>query len=332
MTYFFHPQTALKQYPHLEFVEFFEHTVEKGLWQLSPSVHIQYCYVAHPSPKGCIVLFPGRAEALVKYAELIFELYQNGYTVFGIDHRGQGGSSRFLQNRHIGFVDNFDNYVSDAKNCMDKVLMPLLANSYPNTSTQLPRYLLCHSMGAAIGAAFLSAHPEVFVKAAFSSPMFGIKAPLPELLVKWIVKIMIVSRRILGFPIRYFWGQGDYQAYPFHTNRLTNSEARYDIFRQVMAQYQTTQLGGISFEWLYQAILAMQKVRASLSTILIPVLVLQAEQEKIVDNQRMSQAIKSIANVEFHLIEKAQHEILFENDLAKHTALTLILDFFAQAQ
>lgn len=326
MTYILHTEAELQAYPNVDFVDFYEQQVIRGHWQLSPSISLHYCYAKHENAKACIVVFPGRAEAIVKYAELIHDLYNNGYSVFAIDHRGQGASSRMLNNRHMGYVEHFGDYVEDAKVCIDKVLFPLLQQD--DKAVSMPLHLLCHSMGGAIGALFIAAYPNMFKKVVYSAPMWGIHAPVPEFVVNGIVKTVSAWRRLMGYSIHYFWGQIDYQAFPFSTNRLTNSEARYDVFRQVMAKYPENQLGGISFEWLKQAIQGMQEVRRLAPTHTLSSLILQAEQEQIISNKRLQATAALMPNAQTVLIEKAQHEILFEQDAARERAMHKILDFY----
>ena len=337
MNYYFHPESALQQYPKVDYEDFVAQHAIDGYWQHDPNVSTYYKFLPCENSSSCIVIFPGRAEAIVKYHELLYELHQNGHSVFIIDHRGQGGSSRMLKNKHIGYVGNFDDYVEDAKRCIDKVLMPLLEsdNKQPGQfasadAKQMQLSLLCHSMGGAIGTLFVQRYPHIFTKVALSAPMFGIHMPLPEYCVKVIVKASLVVQKLFAKPISYFWGQGDYQPYPFITNRLTHSEARYKVFRAVMSANPNTQLGGISFNWLLQAIIAMQKLRKQIGIINIPVLVFSAEDEKIVDNRMLLKTAKKLSNVQVVRVANAQHEILFEQDSAKHFALTRILDFFAR--
>ena len=326
MTYYFHSQHDVFEPKDPAYLRFLDSSLEYGHWICSPSVTLHYCIALHEAPKGCIVIFPGRAEAIVKYEELLFELFQNGYSVFALDHRGQGGSSRALANPHMGYIESFDDYITDATACIENVLIPQLHKQALDSDL----YLLCHSMGSAIGVHFLQANATLFKKVCFSAPMLGINLPLPEVLVKAIAKSAGTVYRLLGKTPRYFWGQGDYKPYPFITNQLTNSEIRYASFRKTMAQSPEAQLGGITFTWLTAAINAMQSARIIAKHLMMPVLVLQAEEEQIVDNKKMSKTVESMPQARCVVIPKAKHEILFEKDPAKHQALSTILDFFAK--
>lgn len=135
------------------------------------------------------------------------------------------------------------------------------------------------------------------------------------------------TRDILGLDNGYVWGQSDYQAYPFEQNRLTNCKVRYRVFREMMADYPHNQLGGISFMWLLQAIYAMRALRAQAANIVLPTLVFQAEQEHIVDNQKVTQFVKSLPAATFVTVAKAQHELLFEKDEVRESVVRQIFDF-----
>ena len=326
MTYYFHSQNDVLEPKDPAYLRFLDSSLAYGHWMCSPSVTIHYCIALHDSPKGCIVIFPGRAEAIVKYEELLFELFNNGYSVFALDHRGQGGSSRGLANPHMGYIESFDDYTSDAIACIENVLLPQLQKQ----AFESDLYLLCHSMGSAIGVHFLQANSTLFKKVCFSAPMLGINLPLPEVVVKAIAKSADKIYRLFGKAPSYFWGQSDYQPYPFITNQLTNSEIRYANFRKTMAHNPKAQLGGITFPWLIAAINAMQSARSIAKQLMIPVLVLQAEEEQIVDNKTMSKTVDLMPQAKCVVIPKAKHEILFEQDPAKHQALSAILDFFAK--
>ncbi len=324
MTHYISKQSDVDLYPNNEHYQFFDDQVEKGVWKQAKGIDLFYAFAFNPQAKACVVISVGRAEAVTKYAEFIYELYQNNYTVFIFDHQGQGGSSRALQNRQIGYVANFTDYVDDLDDLLQKVLAPLLNQ---HQQQNLPKYLIGHSMGGAIGTLYVQRYPKVFHKLVLSSPMFGIATPLPEWIIQIIVAWAVKLRKFFGVSAGYVWGQGDYQAYPFAGNRLTNSEIRYRVFREVMANYPDDQLGGISFDWLLQAIIAMQELRAQAKNILLPCLILQAQREQVVDNKLMHQVAQIIPDCEFVKVANAQHEILFEEDPARTFAMTKILDF-----
>jgi lysophospholipase len=306
---------------------FFQSKVTTGLWRQAAGVDLSYGFVINANARKCIVISQGRSESLVKYAEFMYELYQNGYTVFMLDHQGQGQSSRLLANRHVGYVKSFDDYVEDLHKVIEKVLNPVLVK---NNQGDLQKVLLCHSMGGAIGTLFVQAYPFVFSQLVMTAPMLGILSPVGESQTQFVLRAVLKFRGMFGLPDKYFWGQGNYEAHPFDENVLTNSKVRYRVFREMMENYPQNQLGGISLCWLLQSIYGMRKARANAPSILLPTLVFKAEQEQIVDNHKIEQFVKELPQATLISVPNAQHELLFEQDKVRAPVITTILDFFAQ--
>lgn len=298
-----------------EIQPFWLNNVKQGKFTGKGEIEIVYAHVVHPEAIGCIVISSGRIESLVKYKEVIYDLYQNGYSVFIHDHRGQGLSGRMLENPQIGYVENFDDYVSDFKNFIDLVVR--------KDSQNKPK-LLCHSMGGAIGALTVLRYPEVFEQVVFSAPMFGIRPSLPN----WFAKSLLSLHCAINSRDAYFFGQKDYDSHPFSSNELTHSEIRYQIFRQ---EYQITpqvKLGGVSGHWLKMAALAMDEIEQNAHCFPIPALVIQAGADQVVDNKRQSRVANKMANTNLKVIDGSKHELLEELDKYRSPFLTTALDFF----
>lgn len=329
MSNFISQESDSSDYPNNDFMAFFEEKVSTGIWQQASGVESFYGFVGHEKATQCVVISTGRSESVIKYAEFIHELYQNGYSIFIADHQGQGLSSRLLTNPQIGFVNTFDDYVEDLKSLIDKVLNPLLQE---RKQALLPKSLFCHSMGGAIGTLYVQKYPMAFSKLILSSPMLGVLAPIPESVMKVIVEAVVKFRILCKFPPGYFWGQSDYQADPFDKNLLTNSEVRYKVFIEMMASYPQNQLGGISFEWLLQAIIAMRLARRGAHTIVLPTLVFQSEQEQIVDNDKINHFTEDLPHGELVIVPNAKHELLFEKDEPRTLVLTKILGFLSDSE
>ena len=307
---------------------FWQNSVQHGILaaleqtEQGKKLNIAYAYVLHPQALGSVVISSGRIESLIKYKELVYDLYENGYSVFIHDHRGQGLSGRMLDNPQIGYVENFSDYVSDFKTFMDKVVT--------QKSQHKPK-LLCHSMGGAIGALTILHYPEMFEKVAFSAPMFGIRPALPD----WFAKLLLNLHVAFNKPAAYFFGQEDYDNQPFVANELTHSEVRYQIFRQEYQLSPQLQLGGVSGQWLKMAALAMNYIEQNMHRFPIPALVIQAGSDKIVDNKRQSRVVAKMAlskgsHSKLLIIEGSKHELLEEQDEFRVPCITAILDFFKE--
>lgn len=305
-------------YPQL-IQPFWQNLVTQGHFTGVANITIAYAFVKHPNAIGSIVISSGRIESFIKYKEVVYDLHQNGYSVFIHDHRGQGLSGRMTTNLHMGYVKDFSDYVADFKIFIDQVVLP--------NSQSKPR-LLCHSMGCAIGAKLVLTYPTLFSRAAFSAPMFGIRPALPA----WFARFLLKCHFLFNRQIAYFAGQLDYVNQPFKGNDLTHSRVRYDIFRQEYEEQPQIQLGGVTGEWLKAATVAMDEVERLASQISIPVLVMQAASDKVVDNKRQRKVLESIPDKTFLVIKGAKHELLAEQDCYRQTCLSAVLKFFTVSE
>jgi lysophospholipase len=294
---------------------FWDSSVTQGKFAGVGDVAIVYAYAVHPEALGSVVISSGRIESLIKYKEVVYDLYQNGYSVFIHDHRGQGLSGRMLDNPQIGYVQDFAEYVADLKQFIDDVV---------TKKTQFKPQLLCHSMGSTIGALTVLRYPEMFQKVAFSAPMFGIRPPLPN----WFAKLLLSLHGAVNTKNAYFFGQENYDNQSFATNELTHSEIRYQIFRQEYQIAPQVQLGGVSGHWLKVAAQAMDEIEQNVHDFPIPALVIQAGADQIVDNKRQSRVVAKMAHSKLIVIDGSKHELLEEQDKFRVPCLTSVLDFF----
>jgi len=137
--------------------------IYKALWFSSVAlpVDIAYVKVEGTGTRGAVFVSPGNTEPLEKYAETIFNLVEQGYApVYGIDHRGQGRSSRLIkdgtrsgdhyytrENTYKSHVEDRGDFVADFRQFVNANIAGLPAGK--------PRYILCHSMGCAVTFLYL---------------------------------------------------------------------------------------------------------------------------------------------------------------------------------
>lgn len=285
-------------------------------------------FTLHPAG-DCLVVAPGRAESYIKYQELAFELSQQGYNIFIIDHRGQGLSQRMIKNKHKGYVTTFDDYAQDLATFIKLQVMPYCAND----SKPL---LLAHSMGGAIAVRTIQLYPELIKAAVLSSPMFAINSGgLPMWLAKGIISSGVFINELVAQQPWYFIGQGNYQAKAFIDNPLTHSKTRYQRFINDYQQQPKAQLGGVTYQWLAQAIKVNKDIFSQLEKIKTPLLILQAGGDSIVDNQAqnnfciaLAQRDKSLCSAgKPLLIADAYHELFFEQNQYRQPALEATLNW-----
>lgn len=281
------------------------------------SISIYYKVFKQDKPeKGAILISTGRTESALKYKEIIYDLYRNGYSVYIHDHRGQGMSGRMAKDPEIGHIDVFQNYISDMKFFYTKVLVP---NNHKSV------YLLAHSMGGAIGITYLEQFTRDFKAAAFSSPMLGlsyIQCSVGKALDNDEPKYALTQKGFIE------------SAETFEANTLTNSEIRFSIFRQAYTNEPKVRLGGVSLHWLNESCNQFYTIFNNIKSIKTPSIVFSSEEEEIVGTDAHQNFVKKAQQynlpIEGYFVEKAKHELLIEKDEVRLNVLTKILDFYRE--
>jgi lysophospholipase len=261
-------------------------------------------HVPEGGGRGTVVLLPGRAEFIEKYAETLEELAVDGYAVAILDWRGQGGSDRLLDQRHRGHIVQVEDYLAD----LAALLVRLGELQLPS-----PFVMLAHSLGGHVGLRYLHDHPGAFAGAVMTAPMFGIRLqPTPAPLARAICAAAVA----LGAATRYAPGQRDFDParLVFARNRLTSCPDHHaGLIRQLTATPELA-LGGVTYGWLGAALrsIALTRRRGYLETIRTPVLVCQAGSERIVSNAAQLAVVRRLPRGRLLRFADARHELLQE--------------------
>lgn len=265
-----------------------------------------------------IMISSGRTEAAIKYKELIFDLYNNGYSVYIHDHRGQGLSARMLDDPDMGYVREFQHYIDDMRQFYLEQVEPSGHSSV---------YLIAHSMGGAIGMTYLEQFPKDFRAASFSSPMLD----LPN-------GACGGARFLIGKKIKYALGQGPVKEPPtaFKKNKLTGSRVRYDRMNEALANVPEARLGGVTYQWVTASCDQFEYMEKHLDQVQTPFLIFSAKNEQIVREKAHEKFIDLGQELgkecQGYLIHDAQHELLVEKDLQRMQMINQTLSFFKSKQ
>ena len=279
---------------------------------------IAYKVFKVPEEKGIIVISSGRTEGMVKYPELIYDLTRNGYSVYILDHRGQGYSQRLLEDSKKGYVNNFFHYVDDLKFFVD--------NYVPKGKK---RILLAHSMGGAIASLYVERYPDDFNALILSSPMHEPFMLTPKMS-PYLCKRMLKKEKNLQ---AYMIGTQDHDILKttFQENDLTHSKVRFEIMKAAYAKEPETIVGGPTRKWLKEACRWSEISVMDAGNITIPVLLLQAQNDTAVTPKAQEKFCKNVAkNCKGVLIEGAYHELFIEEDSIRQKALSAILGFITR--
>ena len=299
----------------------FYKTGKAGEFKGVGGVPIRYRMFVAEHEKGALVIVNGFTETYVKFAEVIYDLSREGYSIYILDHRGQGFSGRMRKNPRMGYVRHFSEYVTDLKTFVDTVV-----NAQPHTR----RFVLSHSMGGAITALYLAKYPKDFDAAAFSAPMHQINtSPYPE----WMARFIANMSCGIGLGGNFAPGQGNHGLDgTFAVNRLTHSEVRYNKAVAVTKAFPEVGMGGASNRWVQQSLRATTAVYKNSPKIQIPVLLLQASEDKLVKLPGQNEFCKRAQHCVKIPFPGAFHELLQETDAIRDRVVEAVIAFFASNQ
>lgn len=308
-------EEQLKDEKHIEAIEDFYKKGKEGYFAGKANIQIYFKLFKQPDLESpAILISSGRTEAAIKYKELIFDLYNNGYSVYIHDHRGQGLSGRMTKDPDMGYIDTFQFYIDDMKYFYDNMF---------DKSNHEKKYLLAHSMGGAIGMTYLEQNPNDFDAAAFSSPMLG-----------FVSSTCKATKLLTGQKPKYALGQSKYHddKLAFKKNRLTGSEIRYDRMNVAFATDTKARLGGATYQWVYKSCEQFNYIHDNINNIHTPFILFSAQKEKIVNTKAhqifIDEAKQLGKTCEAFLVEDAQHELFIEKDVQRIETINQIFRYF----
>jgi lysophospholipase len=280
-------------------------------------VRINYYFKLSDHPKKTVVILPGRTEPARKYAELLYDLKNEEVNFFVMDHQGQGESDHLLVDSQKGFVEKFQFYIDDFALFMNSIVQPQTRDT--------DHYFLSHSMGGAVGSAYMADHPEVFSKAVLSSPMLGINTfPLPNKLMRMLTEKLINSGRAQTYaPMTSPYNPGA----PFWINPNTGSRTRFTKTRDLFLEKPESILGGPTVQWLHESMMATKLIRHRSSEIKARILLLRGGRDIVVRTSLDKNFCSEAQNCQIYYYPRAKHEIFFERDSVRDLAVKSTQNF-----
>ncbi len=255
------------------------------------------------TPSAIFLILHGRSEFIEKYRTIAQTLQDKGFWIVSPDWRGQGLSSRELENRHKGHIDRFEDYVNDLEALFTDIILP----------KDLPVYILSHSMGGHIALRFMAQHPEKIKKAVLASPMIDIALPS---IIKPISRFISKQLSKTGFARAYTIGSTGYSAEKaaFEGNNLTHDPEKYWILHNEIHQNPELALGGVTWGWLNAAFESIQQLEKEtvIQKIVTPILMASAQKDVIVSPNAQRKLSRKLPDCTFLPVDGAFHELLFE--------------------
>ena len=260
----------------------------------------------HPpgTPRGSVVVSPGRTEPIEKYFEVTGELLARGFVVLVHDWRGQGLSHRLLADRRLGHATGYADFLADYR-----VLLDVFARRLPK-----PWIALGHSMGGCLTLLALAEGEARFSGAMLSAPMLGLRTgAVPRPVARSLAAILPG----LGQGGAAIAGRETSPAQvAFESNILTHDRARYQRNEAQVAACPDLALGGPTWGWLNFAFSAIGVLERGEGTarIIIPLTVVAAGDDRLVDNAGLRRITARVRGARYVEIAGAYHEILQETD------------------
>ena len=272
-------------------------------------------------PNAVVVCLPGLSEYAEKYYEVAHDLLDQNLAFWILDWQGQGQSDRPLSNRQKRHSSGFNHDVDD----LHYFLMEYVkhASVHPDVG-RIPLVMLAHSMGGNIGMRYLIDHPDMFACAAFSAPMFGIRAarifPLSIAVgISSVLKTLFNRSYVFGGKD---WGPEERET-PSH-NLFSGDPVRAAIHNAWCKSDPDLQVGNVTFGWLNEALKSCSRLQKDIrkKPVQIPCLIGIAENEQLVDNKAIRKVAGILPHVEILELKESRHEILMEQDHIRDKFMT----------
>ncbi len=201
--------------------------------------------------KAVLLVVHGLAEHSGRYMNVVNHFIPLGYAVYGIDHVGHGKS----EGTRV-YVERFRDYTDTLKLYFDMVRA-----WHPDK----PIFLVGHSMGGLIGAAYLLEHQEELAGAVLSGPLIkaaGEVSPAAALIGK-LLSTLMPKAGLLGL--------------------AAEGVSRDPAVVQAYVNDPLVYRGKATARLVIELIAAAQRVASEAAKITLPLLIVQGSEDKLVD-------------------------------------------------
>lgn len=283
------PENPAPEFAEIFYFEDADHNKMRGMFARAAS---QY-----GTPRGTVIISPGRTECVEKYFEVARDLQKRGFCVVAFDWPGQGLSYRLLPDRLAGHIYHFDTFVAALRHGLNAIEHKLFG----------PRVVLGHSMGGAIVLEALRQQVLDVEAAAFSSPMWGLKiAKILHPLAPLMCKIGFAKKIVYAHKLDD----------EFEGNILSNNQERWRIAPELVKVDSNLALGAVTWGWVNASLKVAKGFTLPnvLDHLDMPILVASAQNEELVDNKSHTFLAKRMKSAHHIEVSGAKHEILMEND------------------
>jgi acylglycerol lipase len=225
---------------------------QEGYLKSNRATNVYYQYwLPEDKPKAILMVAHGLAEHSSRYMNLVNHFVPLGYGVYGIDHIGHGKS----EGKRV-YVEQFQDFTKTLKIYFDSI-----REKQPET----PIFLIGHSMGGLIGAAYLLEHQDDLSGAVLSGPAIKIPENISQIAIL-AGKIFSVLMPRLGVAPLVFKG-------------ISRDPAVVDAYINDPLVY----TGKITARLAAELIKTMRHVTEHAAKIKLPILIAQGSKDSLVD-------------------------------------------------
>jgi lysophospholipase len=265
-------------------------------------------HILHPKGpvRGTILFLPGRSGILGNREEILKAFYERGFDVYTLDWRGQGESSRILEDSHKVHIDSFDSYLEDI--CALKLRARL-------EKAPKPWILVGSSMGGHMALRTLEEAPEGISGAILVVPMIDVWTdPVPRSFAPYLAKTL----KAFGLSTSYAPSHGPYdiETDRFEGNRSTRNPAGFVAAKKYMRANPAYVTGGVTVGWASAVFDSIAKANnpERLQKIQVPILMINAGDDQVVNAEAAAAVADLLPNCREITLPGARHGIWSELD------------------
>ena len=250
-------------------------------------------------------MFPGRAEFIEKYFEVVNDARARGFAVAILDWRGQGLSQHRLGDPHKGHVRSFAEYDLDFETFVKEVVLP---------DCPPPLFALGHSMGASLLIRAAHRNRRWFDRMVLSAPMIELAGRAASRGARATARTL----RYLGLGGAYVPGGGAaaVASRPFIGNPVTSDPVRYARTAAIVEAEPMLGLGSPTVGWVDAAFRAMRQFAEPTfpARIRQPIMIVAAGEDGLVSTPAIGQFALRLRAGSHLVVAGSRHEILMEQD------------------
>ncbi|MCP4135294.1 MAG: alpha/beta hydrolase [bacterium] len=319
------------------------HSGEFGSFKGADGIEIAYGKFEVEDEQGAIVMLHGLNETYTKYAEMIYDLRNAGFSIYIMEHRGHGNSGRILngsdKEKRKVYIKDFDNYVKDVKTFYDTIV---------NEKSHDKLFFFAHSVGGCVATLYIQEYPHDFDGAILSSPMYKILTTHPTKIDEKVGYSMVAPLVALGKGEEYAVDNEEpekifdltfeetYEKFKFEL--LTKSWKRWKVYNEFIDENPHLIAGGPGATWgvtnnfvklAYEATFKLRKCENA-KKIQIPILLFQSGDDWLVGidgHETLKERATNAPEFELVLFPGVYHESYMERDDIHYEVVERTIDF-----